>query len=36
MATETALGNTPSNVSAQKVGYDIASYDPQADRLRFI
>jgi hypothetical protein len=23
-------------VSAQKVGYDIASYDPNADQLRFI
>jgi len=33
---EKALGNTPSDVSAQKVGYDIASYDPKADHLRFI
>ena len=33
---ETALGNTPSDVSAQKVGYDIASCDPKADHLRFI
>ena len=23
-------------VSAQKVGYDIASYDPDADHMRFI
>ena len=36
MAVERALGNTPSDVSAQKVGYDIASYDPRADHLRFI
>ena len=36
MAVERALGNTPSDVSAQKIGYDIASYDPQADHLRFI
>ena len=33
---EIALGNTPTDVSAQKVGYDIASYDPKADQLRFI
>jgi len=33
---ETALGNTPTDVSAQKVGYDIASYDPKTDHLRFI
>ncbi len=33
---ETALGNTPTDVSARKVGYDIESYDPEADRLRFI
>ncbi len=36
MAAELALGNTPSDVSAQKIGYDIASYDPRARRLRFI
>jgi hypothetical protein len=36
MAAERALGNTPMDVSAQKVGYDIASYDPDADHLRFI
>ena len=36
MAAERALGNTPSDVSAQKIGYDIASYDPRARRLRFI
>ena len=33
---ERALGNTPTDVSAQKVGYDVASYDPNADHLRFI
>ena len=33
---ELALGNLPKDVSAQKVGYDIASYDPKADHLRFI
>ncbi|MRX50208.1 DUF3883 domain-containing protein [Paracoccus sp. S-4012] len=36
MAVERALGNAPTDVSAQKVGYDIASYDPEADHLRFI
>ncbi|MDF2142628.1 helicase-related protein [Paenirhodobacter sp. CAU 1674] len=36
MAAERALGNTPTDVSAQKVGYDIASYDPNTDHLRFI
>lgn len=36
MDAERALGNTPTDVSAQKVGYDIASYDPKADHLRFI
>jgi len=33
---ELALGNSPKDVSAQKVGYDIASYDPRTDHLRFI
>ncbi|MBA4492442.1 helicase-related protein [Paracoccus sp. S1E-3] len=33
---ERALGNEPSDVSAQKVGYDIASYDPRSGHLRFI
>ncbi len=33
---ETALGNTPTDVSADKVGYDIASYDPKTEHLRFI
>jgi superfamily II DNA or RNA helicase len=36
MAAEQRLGNVPTDVSAQKVGYDIASYDPKADRMRFI
>jgi hypothetical protein len=36
MAAEQRLGNVPTDVSAQKVGYDIASYDPRADQLRFI
>ncbi|MCT8268025.1 helicase-related protein [Afifella sp. JA880] len=33
---ERALGNAPKDVSAQKVGYDIVSYDPRIDHLRFI
>ncbi|WP_445809438.1 protein NO VEIN domain-containing protein [Yoonia sp.] len=36
MVAERALGNQPSDVSAQKVGYDIASYDPRTQHLRFI
>ena len=36
MAAERQLGNTPEDVSAQKVGYDIASYDPDVRRHRFI
>ena len=36
IAAERALGNTPTDVSAQKIGYDIASYDPKIDHLRFI
>jgi superfamily II DNA or RNA helicase len=36
MATERELGNTPKDISAQKVGYDIISYDPRTDRQRFI
>ncbi|MFK8021902.1 MAG: DUF3883 domain-containing protein, partial [Pseudomonadales bacterium] len=36
MVVERSLGNSPSDVSAQKIGYDIASYDPNKDRLRFI
>ena len=33
---ERALGNEPLDVSAQKVGYDIASFDPRSGHLRFI
>ena len=36
IVAEKSLGNRPTDVSAQKVGYDIASYDPKADHLRFI
>ena len=36
MATERALGNEPADVSAQKIGYDIASHDPKSGHLRFI
>lgn len=36
MAAERALGNEPKDVSAQKVGYDIASYSPSTHHLRFI
>ena len=36
MAAERELGNTPEDVSARKIGYDIASYDPGARSHRFI
>ncbi len=36
MAAERALGNEPRDVSADKCGYDIESFDPQARSLRFI
>jgi superfamily II DNA or RNA helicase len=36
MAAERALGNEPKDVSAQKIGYDIASYSPTTQHLRFI
>lgn len=36
MAAERALGNSPVDVSAQKIGYDIASHDPDTGHLRFI
>lgn len=36
MAAERALGNTPSDVSAQKIGYDIASLAANGEHLRFI
>ncbi len=36
MVAERELGNRPEDVSAQKLGYDIASYDPDAGSHRFI
>jgi len=36
MDSERALGNEPRDVSAQKVGYDILSFDPEAKKQRFI
>jgi superfamily II DNA or RNA helicase len=36
MGAERALGNTPTDVSMQKIGYDIASHDPTTGHLRFI
>ena len=36
MAAERELGNTPEDLSARKVGYDIASYDPGTRSHRFI
>lgn len=36
MAAERALGHVPVDVSAQKIGYDIASHDPKSGHLRFI
>lgn len=36
MGSERALGNEPADVSAQKLGYDIRSYDPETGHLRFI
>ncbi|MBZ0262665.1 MAG: DUF3883 domain-containing protein [Hyphomicrobiales bacterium] len=36
MKAEQALGNVPADVSAQKIGYDIASYCPATQHLRFI
>jgi hypothetical protein len=33
---EIALGNHPRDVSQQKLGYDIESFDPETGRLRFI
>jgi hypothetical protein len=36
MAAEKALGNVPSDVSAQKIGYDIVSFCPDSRSLRFI
>lgn len=36
IAAEKSLGNTPTDVSAQKIGYDIVSVDPRNQHLRFI
>ncbi len=36
MTAERALGNEPEDVSARKIGYDIASFDPQTNHMRFI
>ncbi|WMT87178.1 helicase-related protein [Pelagibacterium sp. 26DY04] len=36
MTAERALGHVPVDVSAQKIGYDIASHDPKSGHLRFI
>jgi len=34
MVAEGNLGNRLEDVSAQKVGYDIASHDPRTDHMR--
>ena len=36
MNAEIALGNSPKDVSANKIGYDIESHDAQTGRIRFI
>ncbi len=36
MEAEQALGNEPTDVSAQKVGYDILSFNPESKSQRFI
>ena len=36
MEAEIALGNDPTDVSADNLGYDIESHDPREGRLRFI
>ena len=36
ITAERELGNTPEDVSARKVGYDIASYDPTTRSYKFI
>lgn len=36
MEAEDKLGNEPLDVSAQKVGYDIVSFDPKTKKQRFI
>lgn len=36
MAAERSLGNAPADVSAQKIGYDVVSFNPKTQHLRFI
>ena len=36
MVAERDLGNEPEDVSAQKIGYDILSFDPEAGMSRFV
>ena len=36
MQAEADLGNHPRDVSADKLGYDVESFDPRTGRLRFI
>ena len=36
IASETALGHKPVDVSAKKLGYDVESYDPTSGHMRFI
>ncbi len=36
MAAEKSRGNAPTDVSAKKIGYDIASLDTSTQHLRFI
>ena len=36
MTAERELGNTPEDVSARKLGYDVASYDPDTRSYRFV
>lgn len=36
MKAEKSLGNIPTDVSAQKIGYDILSLDPRSQHLRFV
>ena len=36
MSAEKALGNAPTDVSSQKIGYDVVSFDPKSQHLRFI
>ena len=36
ISAENDLGNKPEDISSQKVGYDILSYDPNTNKHRFI